>query len=125
MRLALLASLCAAVGSAQNHSTVSVYLPEYGHKDWAALRGSVISSVGVSPNPNPPQFHSNGILTACQDEHVTAYTVFCADQAGRCRIAGDIPFVFTEGVDTLIYKGADPGTVCVSASHGDMDGWHC
>ncbi|SPQ25232.1 7a14c49c-b90d-442b-97a8-75d98e959c6e [Thermothielavioides terrestris] len=93
--LLLLALACryAAAGSADNQTTtttaVSVYLPEYSDSDWAALRGSIISS----------------------DESVTAYTVFCADQAPSCQIAGALPFVFTEGAHTLVYTGSDPGTL--------------
>ncbi|KAL2176808.1 uncharacterized protein P884DRAFT_244544 [Thermothelomyces heterothallicus CBS 202.75] len=86
---ALLARLCAAAGSAQGQSTVSVYLPEYGNSDWGALRGSIISS----------------------NNSVTAYTVFCADQSPNCHLAGEIPFVFTEGAHTLVYKGTDAGTL--------------
>lgn len=48
-RSALFAWLCAVAGSARGHSTVSVYLPEYVDSDWAALRGSVISSVSARP----------------------------------------------------------------------------
>ena len=40
---------------------------------------------------------------------MTAYTVFCADQAPSCQIAGELPFVFTEGAHTLVYKGSVPG----------------
>lgn len=47
-----------------------------------------------------------------QDESVTAYTVFCAEQA-NCQIAAELPFVFTEGAETLIYSGSDPGTLFV------------
>ncbi|KAK4160757.1 hypothetical protein QBC43DRAFT_347088 [Cladorrhinum sp. PSN259] len=82
--------ICAAatlvVGGVSGQSTVSVYLPEYGENDWAALRGSIISK-GPS---------------------VTAYTVFCGEAPG-CQIAGDLPFVFTQGPNTLIYSGAAPG----------------
>jgi hypothetical protein len=53
-------------------------------------------------------------MIAGQDESVTAYTVFCAAQAPTCQIAGEIPFVFTEGAHTLVYKGTDPGTLSVS-----------
>ncbi|KAG7287079.1 hypothetical protein NEMBOFW57_006582 [Staphylotrichum longicolle] len=88
-RPALFAWLCAVAGSTRGQSTVSVYLPEYSDSDWAALRGSVISS----------------------DKSVTAYTVFCADQAPSCQIAGELPFVFTEGAHTLVYKGSEPGTL--------------
>ncbi|KAK3294024.1 uncharacterized protein B0H64DRAFT_399368 [Chaetomium fimeti] len=88
-RPVLLAWLCAAAGGAHGQSTVSVYLPEYDEADWSALRGSVISS----------------------DKSVTAYTVFCAAKAPTCQIAGEIPFVFTEGAHTLVYKGTDPGTL--------------
>ena len=42
---------------------------------------------------------------------MTAYTVFCADQAPNCQIAGELPFVFTEGAHTLVYKGTIPGTL--------------
>ncbi|KAJ4294855.1 hypothetical protein N0V88_005092 [Collariella sp. IMI 366227] len=86
---ALAAGLCAAgAGIVGAQSTVSVYLPEYDDSDWAALRGSIISS----------------------DESVTAYTVFCAEQA-NCQIAAELPFVFNEGAETLIYSGSDPGTL--------------
>ncbi|KAL2266981.1 hypothetical protein VTJ83DRAFT_4258 [Remersonia thermophila] len=84
-RAALLGLLCAAGLGAYCQSTVSVYLPEYGDSDWAALRGSVLSS----------------------DESTTVYTVFCAE----CQIDGDLPFVFTEGPHTLVYKGENPGTL--------------
>jgi hypothetical protein len=47
---------------------------------------------------------------------VTAYTVFCADQSPGCHIAGELPFVFTEGAHTLVYKGTDPGTLSVPAA---------
>ncbi|KAL2139064.1 hypothetical protein VTI28DRAFT_5849 [Corynascus sepedonium] len=88
-RPALLAWLCAAAGGARGHSTVSVFLPEYGDSDWGALRGSVISS----------------------NQSVTAYTVFCADQSPSCHIAQEIPFVFTEGARTLVYRGTDTETL--------------
>ncbi|KAK4157344.1 hypothetical protein C8A00DRAFT_29772 [Chaetomidium leptoderma] len=88
-RPALLAWLCAAAGGALGQSTVSVFLPEYGDSDWAVFRGSIVSS----------------------DASVTAYTVFCADQAPSCQIAGELPFVFTEGAHTLVYKGSNPGTL--------------
>lgn len=48
-RPALFAWLCAVAGSTRGQSTVSVYLPEYSDSDWAALRGSVISSVSAVP----------------------------------------------------------------------------
>lgn len=38
----------AAAGGARGQSTVSVYLPFYDESDWAALRGSVLSSVSPS-----------------------------------------------------------------------------
>ncbi|KAK4143360.1 uncharacterized protein C8A04DRAFT_12422 [Dichotomopilus funicola] len=89
LSVTLLGWLCAAADSVRGHSTVSVFLPEYEESDWAALRGSVISS----------------------DKSVTTYTVFCAEQAPSCRIAGDIPFIFTEGAHTLVYRGTDPGVL--------------
>ncbi|KAK4226795.1 hypothetical protein QBC38DRAFT_479676 [Podospora fimiseda] len=76
-------------GGVSGQSTVSVYLPEYGENDWAALRGSIISKNSL----------------------VTAYTVFCGEQSPGCQIAGDLPFVFTQGPATLIYSGAAPGTL--------------
>ncbi|KAL2158889.1 hypothetical protein VTH06DRAFT_2919 [Thermothelomyces fergusii] len=89
-RPALRAWLCAAAAaSARGQSTVSVYLPEYGKADWGALRGSVISS----------------------NKSVTAYTVFCADESPSCHLAGEIPFIFTEGAHTLVYRGTDAGTL--------------
>lgn len=111
-RPALFAWLCAVAGSTRGQSTVSVYLPEYSDSDWAALRGSVISSVSACPprHPSPQQCHPNNH----QDKSVTAYTVFCADQAPSCQIAGELPFVFTEGAHTLVYKGSEPGTLFVS-----------
>jgi hypothetical protein len=48
-----------------------------------------------------------------QDKSATAYTVFCAEQAPSCQIAGELPFVFSEGPDTLVYTGSDPGTLSV------------
>jgi len=48
MKPTILAWLCAVVAAAQQPTTVSVYLPEYGEADWAALRGSIISSVSTS-----------------------------------------------------------------------------
>ncbi|KAL2148481.1 hypothetical protein VTH82DRAFT_2035 [Thermothelomyces myriococcoides] len=86
---ALLAWLCAAAGSARGQSTVSVYLPEYEDTDWGALRGSIISS----------------------NKSVTAYTVFCVDQSPNCHLAGELPFIFTEGAHTLVYTGADAETL--------------
>ncbi|KAK3307516.1 uncharacterized protein B0T15DRAFT_181178 [Chaetomium strumarium] len=94
---ALLAWLCAAASSALAQLTVSVFLPEYSDSDWVALRGSILSS---SP-----------LTTAPQDNSATAYTVFCAEQAPSCQIAGELPFVFTEGPHTLVYTGSDPGTL--------------
>lgn len=46
-----------------------------------------------------------------QDASVTAYTIFCADQAPGCQIEADLPFVFTEGAHTLVYTGAAPPTL--------------
>ena len=94
---------------------MSVYLPEYDDSDWAALRGSVLSSVSVPSRPLP----QNDRLTNAQDKSVTAYTVFCADQSPTCHIAGELPFVFTEGAHTLVYKGTDPGTLSVPSPVDD------
>jgi hypothetical protein len=48
-RPAAIAWLCASVATMAwgQSTTVSVYLPEYGDSDWAALRGSILSSVSV------------------------------------------------------------------------------
>ncbi|KAK5660476.1 hypothetical protein OQA88_13024 [Cercophora sp. LCS_1] len=70
-------------------TTVSVWLPAYSDSDWEALRGSILNS----------------------DQSATTYTVFCADVAPRCQIAGDLPFVFTEGPSTLKYTGAATGEI--------------
>ncbi|KAK0714877.1 hypothetical protein B0H67DRAFT_453648, partial [Lasiosphaeris hirsuta] len=78
----LLLALVAA--GARGQTTISVYLPDYDNSDWEALRGSVLSS----------------------DQFSTAYTIFCAEQAPSCEIAGDLPFIFTEGPETLKYTGA-------------------
>ncbi|KAL2257381.1 hypothetical protein VTK26DRAFT_251 [Humicola hyalothermophila] len=87
---AVLGWLCAGSAAlASTNSTVSVFLPKYDDSDWAALRGSILSS----------------------DESATAYTVFCADQAPGCHIAGELPFIFTEGPQTLTYTGSAPGTL--------------
>ncbi|KAK4462257.1 hypothetical protein QBC42DRAFT_268237 [Cladorrhinum samala] len=79
----------AVASGVSGQSTVSVYLPEYRENDWAVLRGSIIS----------------------KGSSATAYTVFCGEQSEGCQIAGDLPFVFTQGPDTLIYSGAAPGTL--------------
>ncbi|KAL2024510.1 hypothetical protein VTK56DRAFT_7553 [Thermocarpiscus australiensis] len=71
-----------AAGRAIAQSAVSVYLPEYGVDAWAALHGSILTR-----------------------------TVFCAEQAPGCNVAGDLPFVFTEGAHTLTYSGSAPGTL--------------
>lgn len=47
---------------------------------------------------------------------MTAYTIFCEDEAPTCQIAGDIPFVFTEGPSTLKYGGSAAGTMSVYRS---------
>ncbi|KAK0659758.1 hypothetical protein QBC41DRAFT_44621 [Cercophora samala] len=78
-----------AISGAHGQSTVSVYIPGYGEAHWAALRGSIIGS----------------------DQSATTYTVFCAEKAPSCQIAGDLPFVFTEGPETLKYGGIAPGTI--------------
>ncbi|CAP67250.1 uncharacterized protein PODANS_1_22610 [Podospora anserina S mat+] len=78
-----------AITGAHGQSTVSVYIPGYGEAHWAALRGSIIGS----------------------DQSATTYTVFCAEKAPSCQIAGDLPFVFTEGPGTLKYGGVAPGTL--------------
>ncbi|KAM7203476.1 hypothetical protein V8F33_002096, partial [Rhypophila sp. PSN 637] len=70
-------------------STVSVYLPGYNEADWEALRGSIIRS----------------------DQSATTYTVFCAEQAPTCQIAGDLPFIFAAGQKTLSYGGAAAGEI--------------
>ena len=51
-RPAAIAWLCASVATmatmaSGQSTTVSVYLPEYGDSDWAALRGSILSKVSV------------------------------------------------------------------------------
>jgi hypothetical protein len=33
--------------------------------------------------------------------------VFCAESS--CQLDGDLPFVFTEGPNTLVYRGTEPG----------------
>ncbi|KAK0701814.1 hypothetical protein B0T26DRAFT_615762, partial [Lasiosphaeria miniovina] len=68
-------------------TTVSVYLPDY--HEWTALRGSILST----------------------DQSVTAYTIFCADQAPTCEVAGDIPFIISEGPTTLHYGGSAAGII--------------
>lgn len=111
----------AAVARASDQSTVSVYLPEYSEKDWAALRGSILSSVRDFPpsvvrEEKKRKEEKKGVPipdATRQDESATAYTVFCADQAPGCQIAGKLPFVFTEGPETLVYSGTSPGTLCV------------
>lgn len=45
---------------------------------------------------------------------MTTYTVFCAEQAPTCRIAGDLPFVFTEGSESLKYGGTASSVMFVS-----------
>ncbi|GAB1316656.1 hypothetical protein MFIFM68171_06866 [Madurella fahalii] len=94
------ACLCAAAaGGARGQATASVYLPEYDESDWAVLRGSILSS----------------------NESVTAYTIFCAEQAPSCQIAADLPFVFTEGAHTLVYSGSAPETLTADLEC-DLDG---
>lgn len=95
MRSMLGALLAVSVVQGQ---TVSVYLPEYNDGDWEALRGSVISS----------------------DKTATAFTVFCA-QAPACQIAGDLPFVFTQGAETLMFTGIAAGQITADL-HCKLDG---
>ena len=51
---AVIAWLCAGAAAVTSithaRSTVSVYLPKYDDSDWAALRGSILSSVRAEPN---------------------------------------------------------------------------
>jgi len=99
---ALLLATNAAVTYGQQLAKVTavpVYLPEYEDSDWAALRGSVIGS----------------------DKSMTTYTVFCAEQAPTCRIAGDLPFVFTEGSESLKYGGT-ASSVITADLHCALDG---
>ncbi|KAK3390242.1 hypothetical protein B0H63DRAFT_109557 [Podospora didyma] len=87
----LLALLCVVSPSETAATTISVFLPEYRDSDWAALRGSAISS--------------------WKDKSETIYTIFCAEQAPTCQIAGDIPFIFSEGPRTLSYGGSAAGII--------------
>ncbi|KAI0879826.1 uncharacterized protein GGS22DRAFT_103761 [Annulohypoxylon maeteangense] len=76
-------------------STVSVFLPSYGPRDWAALRGSIISS----------------------NDAETAYTIFCApDRIYSCNIGGDtlLPFTFIEGPSTYHYEQSVDSTISVT-----------
>ncbi|KAK3319312.1 hypothetical protein B0H66DRAFT_266164 [Apodospora peruviana] len=76
-------------GVAGQTTTVPVYLPGYSDSDWEALRGSVLRS----------------------DSAATTFTVFCAEQAPTCQIAGDLPFVFAAGQKTLSYGGSAAGEI--------------
>ncbi|KAM7199889.1 hypothetical protein V8F20_005538 [Naviculisporaceae sp. PSN 640] len=87
LSLLTIAGFCATTTRGQ--STVSVYLPGYNEADWEALRGSIVRS----------------------DQAATTYTVFCADQAPTCQIAGDLPFIFAAGQKTLSYGGAAAGEI--------------
>jgi ABC-type sugar transport system substrate-binding protein len=69
---------------AEDEETVSVFLPNYSEKWWSDMHGSVIS----------------------EDDEKTEYTIFCPKQTPqRCNLAGDTPFTFTEGPETLIFHG--------------------
>ncbi|KAK1836958.1 hypothetical protein QBC39DRAFT_367146 [Podospora conica] len=95
--------------AAQGQMTVaSVYLPEYQDADWEALRGSIITKVGSTHlTANMPHGRRDPDTRARNQDHsMTAYTIFCADQAPQCRIVQDIPFVFTQGPSTLKYGGS-------------------
>ncbi|KAK3687324.1 hypothetical protein B0T22DRAFT_478658 [Podospora appendiculata] len=89
----------AATVRADGPSVVSVYIPGYGNNEWEAYHGSIISS----------------------DASVTTYTIFCAEQAPTCRIAGDLPFIIAEGPKTLRYGGTAAGTITANL-HCDLAG---
>ncbi|SPN98598.1 uncharacterized protein DNG_01643 [Cephalotrichum gorgonifer] len=81
-------------------TTVSVYLPFYGEKWWADMHGSVIS----------------------KDDKKTEYTIFCPTQTPqRCNLAGEAPFTFTEGSETLIFHGTLTSTYIMNLEC-DLDG---
>ncbi|KAI1454637.1 hypothetical protein F4805DRAFT_460580 [Annulohypoxylon moriforme] len=76
-------------------STVSVFLPSYGPRDWAALRGSILSS----------------------DDVETTYTIFCApDRSNSCDIGGGtlLPFTFAEGPSTYHYERTVDSTISIT-----------
>ena len=48
-------------------------------------------------------------VVAIQDESMTAYTMFCADEQPNCILSGDAPFIFTEGSTSFRYTAqAEP-----------------
>ncbi|KAI0895055.1 hypothetical protein F4806DRAFT_469777 [Annulohypoxylon nitens] len=76
-------------------SIVSVFLPSYGPTDWAALRGSIISS----------------------NDAETTYTIFCAPDASHsCNIGGGtlLPFTFAEGPLTYHYEQTIDSTISIT-----------
>ncbi|KAK3324644.1 hypothetical protein B0T19DRAFT_444053 [Cercophora scortea] len=89
----------AASAHTDGPSVVSVFLPGYGNNEWEAYHGSIVSS----------------------DASVTTYTIFCAEQAPTCRIAGDLPFIIAEGPKTLRYGGTAAGTITANL-HCDLAG---
>lgn len=104
--LALVAGASAAA-AAEGHTTVaSVYLPEYHDSDWEALRGSILTKVGTLRQTHVVLVWPDPDAQKKQDHSMTAYTIFCADEAPQCRIVQDIPFVFTQGPSTLKYGGS-------------------
>ncbi|KAI1099840.1 hypothetical protein F4804DRAFT_320703 [Jackrogersella minutella] len=77
-------------------TTVSVFLPSYGPNDWAALRGSVISS----------------------NDTETTYTIFCAPESSSCNIGGGdlLPFTFAEGPSTYHYERTVESSITISTA---------
>ncbi|XDG04914.1 hypothetical protein ABKA04_004529 [Annulohypoxylon sp. FPYF3050] len=76
-------------------SIVSVFLPSYGPTDWAALRGSIISS----------------------NDAETTYTIFCAPGGSHsCNIGGGtlLPFTFAEGPLTYHYEQTVDSTISIT-----------
>ncbi|KAI1090583.1 hypothetical protein F5B19DRAFT_318799 [Rostrohypoxylon terebratum] len=94
--LLFLSILTQSIGAQEpTPSIVSVFLPSYGPRDWAALRGSIISSNDVE----------------------TTYTIFCAaDESHSCNIGGGtlLPFTFAEGPLTYHYEQTINSTISVT-----------
>ncbi|KAI2471161.1 hypothetical protein F4781DRAFT_388212 [Annulohypoxylon bovei var. microspora] len=95
IRLLFLSILTQPIGAQDpTPTTVSVFLPSYGPRDWTALRGSILSS----------------------NDAETRYTIFCAqDKSYGCNIGGGtlLPFTFAEGPSTYHYEQTIDSTISI------------
>ncbi|MBE3042260.1 hypothetical protein IMZ48_06710, partial [Candidatus Bathyarchaeota archaeon] len=66
----------------------------------------------MGPRRTRPPGIEWALTGVAQDSEKTEYSIFCPTQTPqRCNLAGDTPFTFTEGSETLIFHGTSASTL--------------